>query len=258
MRRVNIWSWIWFILAAVYFIVPLAATLQFSLKAKKGELGFTAYANVLRSPDFFSSFAFSAQAALLTIIIGALLIVPTAYWVQLHLPRLRPLVELVTLLPLVVPAVVLVFSLIRTYNRTALTNSRQGTYVLLIGAYVLLAMPYMYRAIDTGLRSINLRALTEAAQSLGASWVTILTRVVFPNIYVALLSGAFITFAIVMGEFTVASLLSQPAFGPYMNLLSSSKVYEPSALAILSFALTWASIAAIDMLTRRLPGAHSR
>ncbi|MGF2075352.1 ABC transporter permease, partial [Enterococcus casseliflavus] len=92
----------------------------------------------------------------------------------------------------------------RSYNRTLLTDSRTGTYVLLIGAYVMLSFPYMYRAIDTGLRSINARTLTEAAQSLGAGWTTILFRVIFPNIYISLLSGAFITFAIVMGEFTIA------------------------------------------------------
>jgi putative spermidine/putrescine transport system permease protein len=112
----------------------------------------------------------------------------------------------------------------------------------------------MYRAIDTGLRSINARTLTEAAQSLGAGWATVLFRVIFPNIYISLLSGAFITFALVMGEFTIASLLSQPAFGPYMNLLSSSKVYEPSALAIISFALTWAAIGLLQLAGRRLPG----
>jgi putative spermidine/putrescine transport system permease protein len=149
---------------------------------------------------------------------------------------------------------VLVFALIRTYNRTALTDSRNGTYVLLIGAYVMLSFPYMYRAVDTGLRSINARTLTEAAQSLGAGWVSILLRVIFPNIYISLLSGAFITFAIVMGEFTIAALLSQPAFGPYMYLLSSSKVYEPSALAIISFALTWAAIGLLQVVGRRLPG----
>jgi putative spermidine/putrescine transport system permease protein len=251
MHKFSIWPWLWYLLGAAYFLIPLYATLRFSLQAKKGELSLVAYGNVLRSPDFFASFSFSLQAALLTILFSALLIVPTAYWVQLRLPRLRPLIEFLTLLPIVVPPVVLVFGLIRGYNQTALTNSRQGTYMLLVGAYLMLALPYMYRAVDTGLRAINVRVLTEAAQSLGASWPTILLRLIFPNIFVALLSGAFITFAIVMGEFTIAALLSQPAFGPYMNLLASSKVYEPSALAIISFTLTWLSIVLIDTLGRR-------
>jgi putative spermidine/putrescine transport system permease protein len=249
MRRSSPWPWIWMALGALYFALPLLATLQFSLQAQKGVLGLTAYANVFRDGDFAASFMFSFQTALATILVSALLIVPTAYWVQLRLPGMRPVVEFLTLLPFVVPAVVLVFGLARTYNRTPLTDSREGLRVLLIGAYVVLSFPYMYRAVDTGLRAINVRALTEAAQSLGAGWPTILARVIFPNIFVALLSGAFITFAIVMGEFTIASLLAQPAFGPYINLLSSSKVYEPSALAVVSFALTWAAIGVIQWVS---------
>jgi putative spermidine/putrescine transport system permease protein len=249
MRRASIWSWLWLLIGAIYFLMPLLATLQFSLQAKKGELGLTAYGRVLQDRLFFESFGFSLQTALATILVSALLIVPTAYWVQLRLPRLRPAVELVTLLPLVVPAVVLVFGLSRAYVRTPLTDSRAGLWVLLVASYVVLSLPYMYRSVDTGLRAINVRALTEAAQSLGAGWPTILLRVIFPNVAGALASGAFITFAIVMGEFTIAALLAQPAFGPYMNLLSSSKVYEPSALAVLSFGLTWGSIALIQALS---------
>lgn len=257
MRQRSFWPWIYILLGALYFIVPIFATLQFSLQAKKGVLGFTAYENVLKDGKFFESFAFSFQTALITIAVSALLIVPTAYWVQLRLPRLRPVVEFLTLLPFVVPAVVLVFGLTRSYNRTFLTDSRAGLQALLIAGYVVLSFPYMYRAIDTGLRSINVRTLTEAAQSLGAGWFTILFRVIFPNVYMALLSGAFITFAIVMGEFTIAALLAQPAFGPYINLVSSSKVYEPSALAVISFALTWASIGLIQWFSRGAPGAGS-
>jgi putative spermidine/putrescine transport system permease protein len=253
-RTISPWSWLWFALGAIYFLLPLWATLQFSLQARRGELGFTAYSNVLRSPDFFTSFGFSLRIAIITILVSTLLILPTAYWVQLRLPRARPLIEFVTLLPFVVPAVVLVFGLARTYNRTFLTDSRAGLEVLLVGAYVILSFPYMYRSVDTGLRAINVRTLTEAAQSLGAGWVTILFRVILPNVWVALLSGAFVTFAIVMGEYTIASLLAQPAFGPYMNLLSSSKVYEPSALAIISFALTWGAIGLIQWVSRSAPG----
>lgn len=254
MRKRRFWSWLWLTIGLLYFFVPLIATFDFSLRAKKGELGFTAYGNVFTDQFFYESFSFSLQAAVLTILASALLIVPTVYWVQLRLPRLRPVIEFVTLLPFVVPAVVLVFGLIRTYSSTLL-NSRAGGYTLLVASYVVLSFPYMYRAIDTGLRSIDVRTLTEAAQSLGANWVTILLRVIFPNVRVALLSGAFLTFAIVMGEYTIASLLAQPAFGPYMNLKASSAVYEPSALAILSFGLTWGAVAVIQFFGRRTGGA---
>jgi putative spermidine/putrescine transport system permease protein len=118
----------------------------------------------------------------------------------------------------------------------------------------------MYRAVDTGLRAIDVRTLTEAAQSLGAGWATILFRIIFPNLRVALLSGAFLTFAIVIGEYVLATFLARPAFAPYMVLRGQSRVYDASAMAIFSFALTWACIGLIQFLGRgqesQLTGTH--
>jgi putative spermidine/putrescine transport system permease protein len=202
--------------------------------------------------------------AVFTIIVSVLLIVPTAYWVHLRLPRLRPVVEFITLLPFVIPAIVLVFGMIKLYSRPVevagatllppLTNSVSGTNVLLIGGYVVLALPYMYRAVDTGLRSMDVRTLTEAAQSLGANWVTILAQVILPNLRTALLSGALLTFATVIGELTLATFLARPAFGPYLALLGNHKTYEPSALAIISFIITWAAMGLIGWLSRGTTG----
>ena len=252
MRRGSFWGWFWVTLAALYFILPLVGTFIFSLRAKKDTLSFAAYDNVFNDSQFWETFGFSTLMALLTIAASLLLVVPTVYWVHLRLPRLRPWVELMTLLPFVIPAVVLVFGLIRIYSRPplSLTNSTFTTNILLIAGYMVLSLPYMYRAVDTGLRSIDARTLTEAAQSLGAGWPTILFRVIFPNIRSALLSGAFLTFAIVIGEFVLAAFLARPAFGPYMVLLGQNKAYEPAALAIISFALTWAAITLMYWLNK--------
>lgn len=249
------WSWLWLAIGTLYFVVPLVATVDFSLRAIKDRLSLAAYANVFHDPNFWNSFIFSGVTAIATIGLSWVLIVPTVYWVQLRLPRWRPWVELITLLPFVVPAVVLVFGLIRIYS-TTLLDTRQGGWLLLTAGYVVLSFPYMYRAVDTGMRAIDVQTLTEAAQSLGARWPIIIFRVIFPNLRIALLNGAFLTFAIVMGEFTIASLLAQPAFGPYMNLLSSSKVYEPSALAVISFALTWGAIALVERLGQRVGSSN--
>jgi putative spermidine/putrescine transport system permease protein len=172
-------------------------------------------------------------------------------------------VEFITLLPLVIPAIVLVFGYLRIYNSSSvlpLTATDRTTDLLLTFSYVTLSMPYMYRAVDAGLRAIDVRTLTEAAQSLGANWATILFRVILPNVRVAVLSGAFLTFAIVIGEFTMASLLDRPAFGPYLQLIGANRAYEPSALAIITFAITWACMGLIQVLGRRAPvqtaGAH--
>ncbi|QEX21970.1 spermidine/putrescine ABC transporter permease [Hypericibacter adhaerens] len=253
MKQSRFGAWLAIAIGTIYFIVPLLATFEFSLRMRRGEYSFDAYAVVLGDPRFQASFLYSTFQAAATIIVGALLVVPTAYFIRLRLPRLRPIVEFITLLPLVIPAIVIVFGYLRLYNSSSwipLTATTRTSDLLLTFSYVVLALPYMYRAVDTGLRSIDVRTLTEAAENLGAGWSTIMFKVIFPNVKVAILSGAFLTFAIVIGEFTMASLLDRPAFGPYLQLIGANRAYEPSALAIIAFIVTWACMGLIQLFGR--------
>jgi putative spermidine/putrescine transport system permease protein len=255
------WSWIVFGLGALYFIIPLIATVDFALSIRRGTYSLDAFTSVFLDARFQSTFGYSLLIGLSTIIVGILIVVPAAYVVRLRLPQLRPFIEFLTLLPLIIPAIVLVFGYIRLYNTSSvlpLTGSATGTDILLVLAYVALALPYMYRAVDTGLRTIDVGTLTEAATILGANQVTIISRVIFPNIIVAVLSGAFLTLAIVMGEFTIASLLNRPAFGPYMQNIGANRAYEPAALAIISFVFTWGAMGMIQLLARFAPKTATR
>jgi putative spermidine/putrescine transport system permease protein len=247
------WSWVIMTFGLLYFFLPLIGTVEFSLRMRRGEYSLDAYRSVISDPNFQSTFMYSIIMALVTIVFGIFLVVPTAFWVRLKLPQLRPVIEFITLLPLVIPAIVIVFGYVRLYNTSSflpLTATATGTNVLLMFGYTALALPYMYRAVDTGLRTIDVGTLTEAAQSLGAGWFTVLARVILPNVLVAVLSGAFLTFAIVIGEFTIASLLNRPAFGPYMQLLGANRAYEPAALAVIAFGITWACMGLIQLVTR--------
>ena len=249
----RLFSWIALIFGLLYFLLPLAGMTEFSMKMRRGVYSLDAYKKVLGDPEFQQTFSYSVLMAVATIIFGVLLVVPTAYWVRLKLPRARPYIEFITLLPLVIPAIVIVFGYIRLYNTSSwmpLTGSTMGTNVLLVMGYATLALPYMYRSVDTGLRTIDVGTLTEAAQSLGAGWITILAKIILPNVLVAVLSGAFLTFAIVIGEFTMAALLDRPAFGPYMQILGGNRAYEPPALAVIAFVITWACMGLIQLVTR--------
>ena len=249
----RILSWAALILGLLYFFLPLAGMVEFSMKMRRGVYSFDAYRKVFEDPTFWATFGYSLTLAAATIVVGVFLVVPTAYWVRLKLPQARPFVEFVTLLPLVIPAIVLVFGYIRLYNTSSwlpLTGSALGTDFLLTMGYTTLALPYMYRSVDTGLRTIDVATLTEAAQSLGAGWITILGRVILPNVMVAVLSGAFLTLAIVLGEFTMAALLNRPAFGPFMQLLGANRAYEPPALAVIAFAITWGCMGLMQLVTR--------
>jgi putative spermidine/putrescine transport system permease protein len=245
-----------FLIGVLYFFIPLLATFQFSLGNPWGPVGappsFEYYITVLNSPQFWDSLGYSFVIGIITIVASIGLLLPTAYWVRLKVPRARPLVEFITLLPFVIPPIVLVFGLLQTFGRppVPLTHTDLGSSVLLVAAYTVLSFPYMYRAIDTGLQATDIRSLTEAAQSLGAGWTRILIRVILPNVRVALLSGAFLTLAIVIGEFTIASFLARPAFGPYLSLLGQSAAYEPAAVSLISFGLTWLAMIMIAFIGR--------
>jgi len=253
MKSARLGPWLIILFSMLYFVLPLAATFEFSLRKRRGEYSLDAYRSLFEDTRFLESFGYSTAIAIGAIVFGALLVVPTAYWIRLKLPQLRPFVEFITLLPLVIPAIIIVFGYLRLYNSSSwlpFTSSARATDLLLIFAYVTLSLPYMYRAVDTGLRTIDVRTLTEAAQSLGAGWPTILLRVILPNVRAAVLSGAFLTFAIVIGEFTIASLLDRPAFGPYLQNIGMNQAYEPSALAVIAFAVTWLCMGMINLFGR--------
>ena len=253
--------WIVFLIGFLYFFVPLLVTFAFSMRS---DPLFSAYAVVVDDPQFAATLFYSFLIGIITIIASSILIVPTAFWVRLRLPRLRPYIEFITLLPFVIPPIILVFGLLRSYSGDPfpLAGSDFGSNVLLVAAYVVLSFPYMYRAVDTGLRAIDVRSLTEASQSLGASWFTLMVRVIFPNLRVSLLSGAFLTLAIVVGEYTIATFLARPAFGPYISLLGGNKAYEPAAVSLISFGLTWIAMGLLTLVGRQstqkiqIAGAH--
>lgn len=249
----RLWSYGALLFGIVYFLLPLYGMSEFSLRMIRGEYSLQAYRVVLTDARFQATFGYSVIMALVTIAFGVLLVVPTAFWVRLRMPGLRPYVEFITLLPLVIPSIVIVFGYIRLYNTSSwlpMTGTTTGTNILLMFGYATLALPYMYRAVDTGLRTIDVGTLTEAAQSLGAGWTTILARIILPNVLGAVLSGAFLTLAIVIGEFTMAALLDRPAFGPFMQLLGANRAYEPAALAVIAFGITWACMGLIQLVSR--------
>ena len=261
MKTQKILAWIAIAIGVIYFFVPLIGTFEFSLRMRRGEYSADAYQSVFSDMQFRETFGFSMVMALLTIIFGMLLVVPTAYWVRLRLPQIRPVIEFITLLPLVIPAIVIVFGYLRLYNSSSwipFTGSTSGTNALLVLSYITLSLPYMYRAVDTAMRAIDVRTLTEAAEILGAKWPTIMLRCIFPNVMSGVLSGAFITFAIVMGEYTMAALLNRPAFGPYLQLVGANKAYEPAALAVIAFAITWLSMGLLQLVSRFSKMAPSR
>jgi putative spermidine/putrescine transport system permease protein len=245
-RNARVAAWAVLALAALYFLVPLFATAQFSLETP-GAAVLSAYAGILGAPGFWHGLAFSAAASVATVAVGLGVVLPAVYWSRLKAPRLHAWVELVSLMSFVVPPIVLVFGVVSMYSGAPWPLSVRG--VMLVGAYVVVALPYLFRAIDNGLASLNASVLTEAAQSLGASWWQVVARVILPNLRGSMLAGSFLTTALVMGEYAIASMLGFNNLGVYMLLVGSDQAQGAAALAILAFMAVWATIAAMHVLT---------
>ena len=233
--------------------MPLYATLDFSLKENK--IGtpcctLSNYSWVIHNGDFWHTIKISFLLAIETIVISLLLFVPTIYWVHLKLPRLRPVIAFMALVPFVVPPIVMVVGLLRTFRGTP--NWFYGEpWGFLATAYVILAFPYMFFSLDAGFRSIDVHTLTEASRNLGASWTTTLVRVILPNIRSAALAASFLTLAIVMGEFTIANLAAFHTFPIFLQYVNESQGFPAGALTLLSFLITWGAMLSLLFVGRK-------
>jgi putative spermidine/putrescine transport system permease protein len=241
-RRQRIFRWIVVTVLAVFFLLPLYAMLEFTTRGAGGHTSLATWRLLvdwrqLREtyPDLSAGIVASLELAVLTVLLMLLLLVPTVIWVRLRLPRLRRLVEFICLLPLTIPAIVLVVGLAPVY--AWVTYFLGGSALTLTFAYTILVLPYAYRAIDAGLSAIDVRTLAEAARSLGASWTTVMWRVVVPNIRSAVLSAAFLAVALVLGEFTIASLLNRTNLQVAINLLGKSCATMSVAVSLAALVL---------------------
>jgi putative spermidine/putrescine transport system permease protein len=225
-RPLPVWRWVILAVAGAYFLLPLYAALRFA--------GLKAYGSVFSQTGFTDALWLSVRLAIMTTLITLALMVPTTVYVHLRLPRLRRLLEGITILPIVIPPVVLIVGVLQVAP-----GSLKATPWLLGLEYVILAMPFAYRAIDTGLRALDVKTLTEAAGSLGAGWAATLWRVILPNLRTAMLSATVLIVALVLGEFTMASLDLYETFPVWIVQFDQTDAQASVAASLLSLFVTW-------------------
>ena len=236
-------------LIGLFFALPLVGMVEFTTRAPGGGRTLHTWATLFDVgaidadyPELKAGLLASAGLAVLTVAIMLVMLVPTMTWVRLRLPGLRRLVEFVCLLPLTIPAIVLVVGLAPVYAWVAYFLGESSLWLAF--AYVVLVLPFAYRALDAGLSSIDVKTLAEAARSLGAGWPTVMWRIILPNVRTAVLSAAFLSVALVLGEFTIASLFSRDNLQVAINLLgkrdSSLAIAAALASLILAFIVLFA------------------
>jgi putative spermidine/putrescine transport system permease protein len=234
----TVWRWVVLLIAAVYFLLPLIVAFRFA--------GIKAFGSVVSEDGFTSSLGLSVRLAVITTVITIVLMLPTTVYVHLRLPGIRRLMEGLTILPIVIPPVVLIVGVLQVAP-----GSLKGTPYLLALEYVVLAMPFAYRAIDAGLRSLDLKTVVEASNSLGAGWFSTMVRVILPNLRTALLSATVLTVALVLGEYTMASLDQYTTFPVWIYVNSQTSGQVSVAASLLALLVTWIFLMGITVLGTR-------
>ncbi|MCH0564739.1 MULTISPECIES: ABC transporter permease [unclassified Streptomyces] len=256
MARLNPWRWAVLGLAALYFLVPLGASVVFSVDVDD-HVTFDAYSRILGTDGFGDSLLLALELAAATIALVLLVMVPASVALRLGAPRLRPVVEIVCSLPLVVPPIAFVAGistvlkwgpehLARTpFFQTMVAIQNPDFPVVLVLAYAVMALPFVYRALDAGLRAVDVPTLVEAARSCGANRTQALLRAVLPNLRGALLNASFLTLALVLGEYTVAHLLGYRPFAVWIVDISGAQAQMSVAVSVLSLLVTWVMLLAL-------------
>jgi putative spermidine/putrescine transport system permease protein len=209
-RRLNVFRYVVFTVFGLFFAIPLLAMGRFSLEgAKLGTWSLTAWREIgsyqgSGIPPLISAIELTLELAVITCVVTMVLLVPTMIWVRLRVQWLARTMEFLCLLPLTIPAIVLVVGLGPIYNKI---QHFELSTLMLFWIYVILALPYAYRALSAGLSAVDVTTLSEAARSLGASWFTVIFRVIVPNMRQAILNALLLTWALVLGEYTIAYLL---------------------------------------------------
>ncbi|HEV2033648.1 MAG TPA: ABC transporter permease [Candidatus Dormibacteraeota bacterium] len=251
-----------FLVMAVFFLVPLAAMIEFSTRGKSPSSPRTlaSWQSIVSYPGLCCTASFahpsaivaSLELAVITSVAMLALVVPTMIWVRLRVPGVSRIVEFICLLPLTIPAIVLVNGLAPVYKwvtfyLNAVSPGWGDTILILSFAYLILVLPYTYRTLDAGLAAIDVKTLSEAARTLGSGWFTVMVRVISPNISAALLNASLLSVSVVLGEYTIAQLfnfvnvqvavaqLGRADAGVSIAVALASLVFVFVLLAILSF-----------------------
>lgn len=209
------------------------------------------------------TFRLAAITTLILFVIG----IPLAYWIAHTRTRLKPVIETLVSMPLVLPPSVLGFYLLLAFSpqnafgqwleqwfNIRLVFSFAG---LVVGS-VIFSLPFMVHPIQSGFQGLP-GSLVEASRTLGKSDSYTLFRVLLPNIKPALLSGAVLSFAHTVGEFGVILMIGGNI--PGVTKVASIAIYDEveslnyaaaNFYALVLFAITFAILLTVYVMNKKL------
>jgi putative spermidine/putrescine transport system permease protein len=240
------------------FLIPVIAMIEFTFRnGLAGDYTVSHWTGVFSEDSartyrgLYQAIGNSLVLAAVTVGIVLVLLLPTMVLVHMQFPRLKRALEFICIVPITVPAIVLVVGLAPVYS--VVVQVLGGSTWTLAFAYGITVLPYAYRAIQSNLDAIPVKTLSEAASTLGAGWMTVLWTILLPNLRRGVLAASFISIAVVLGEFTIASLLNRRNLQTALLQVSQSDPWVAVIFALFALALAFVLLLIIGRLGSATP-----
>jgi putative spermidine/putrescine transport system permease protein len=235
------------ILIGVLIALPLIGAAEFSLRdGGRDKHSFKSYAWIFQQEDFITNAVTTLQITVVAVLVTFILMVPTVAWLHIYGKKYIKFVEVLTVLPLIIPVVALA-----TGAALALPAWLQSTQYVLSMMYVVLAMPFTFRALDIGMRGVQLEILVAAGRNLGAPWRAVILKVITPVILPSIFAALFLTVALSLGEFTLAQLLHWTTFPTWVAVAAQGNILGATALSVGSLLTAWVLLFSFTFFDRK-------
>lgn len=234
-------------LAGTIFVIPLVAAAEFSFRNPGGKgHSFVNYSWLLHQDGFWPALGVSFRLAVLSGALNLILMVPTMVVLSLKAKRYKSIVDFICILPLIIPVVSLAIG-----AQVSMPEILQNTDYELVFFFVIVALPYTYRALDSAITSVDIKVLVEASRSLGASWISTIIKVIIPAIRSGIIGSLFLSFALAVGEFTLTSLLHWETFPTWTVVAAQQNILGAIAISVFSFAIAIVVLTSVGILAAR-------
>ena len=248
----KVWRYSIIITISIFLLTPIIAMLDVSTRPFGGgsqHRTLRAWKVIPSQDNLIQAISTSMFMGIFVMVLVFILIVPTVIWVHLKLPKLRRPLELLCLLPLAIPAIVIVVGIAPLYRFISIHITESP--LSLSGVYSILILPYTYRSLSAALDAADIHTLSEAARTLGASTWSMMARVIMPTLRSGIMNGTVIAIALVLGEFTISSLLNYETLQVVISQLGRSDGNVAVAVSVASLLFVLALLLIIPTTKRR-------
>ncbi|GGF65948.1 ABC transporter permease [Paenibacillus albidus] len=253
------------LLFMAYLLLPLLATGLYALARDWQDSllptawTFSWFSELLGDLRFLSALWTSLYLCLISVALSLVVMLPAVFAITVYFPHWEHFMKGLVVLPYAVPGVVAAVGLIRTYSSGPLDIA--GTAYLLVGAYFVVILPYMYQGIRNSLLTVSAVELLQAAELLGARRRTAFLTVILPNIWPGIIVSSLLSFSVLFGEFVLTNMLVGghiKTIQVYLYQRVGESGHLASAIAISYFVFILMLSMVLMKLGRRMGGEVSK